>query len=81
MMEGLAGQMGQGQGAGSEMVQQVVQLLMQGVSPEELVQQGVPIEVIQEAIAMIQAQEQQEMAMQQPAHTEGGLAMTSGRGM
>lgn len=69
------------QAAGQDMqmmVQQVVQLLMEGVAPEELLQQGVPMEVIQEAIAIIQAQEQQAMTQQAPANTEAGLAMMAG---
>ena len=82
MEQGLAAQAaGMGQGAGPEMVQQVVQLLLEGVSPEELMQQGVPIEVIEEAIMMIQAQEQQQATMAQPAQTETGLAMSAARGM
>ena len=69
------------QAAGQDMqmmVQQVVQLLMEGVAPEDLLQQGVPMEVIQEAIAIIQAQEQQMATQQSPASTEAGLAMMAG---
>lgn len=69
------------QAAGQDMqmmVQQVVQLLMEGVAPEDLLQQGVPMEVIQEAIAIIQAQEQQMATQQSPASTESGLAMMAG---
>ena len=69
------------QAAGQDMqmmVQQVVQLLMEGVAPEELLQQGVPMEVIQEASAIIQAQEQQMATQQSPANTESGLAMMAG---
>lgn len=39
-----------------EMLQQVVQLLMQGASPQELLQMGVPQSVIDEAMAIISAQ-------------------------
>ena len=39
-----------------EMLQQVVQLLMQGASPAELLQMGVPQSVIDEAMAVISAQ-------------------------
>lgn len=55
---------------------QVVGLLMQGVNPEQLLQQGVPIELIQEAIQFIMAQEQQEQTVSQPANTNAGLAAT-----
>jgi hypothetical protein len=61
-------------------VQQVVQLLMQGADPEQLVQQGIPVEIIQQAIQMIMAQEQQAQQQQAPANTEQGLAMTAGAG-
>lgn len=35
-------------------IEQVINMLRQGMSPEELVQQGVPIELIKQAIAMVQ---------------------------
>lgn len=44
-----------------EMLQQVMQLLMNGVDPQELVKQGIPPEVIMQAIEMLE----QEMATQQ----------------
>jgi uncharacterized protein (DUF433 family) len=51
-------------------VEDVVNMLMQGVTPDELVQQGVPVELIEQAIAMMEAQ-----AMQQEAGMpQGGLA-------
>ena len=40
-----------------EMLQQVVQLLMQGASPDELLQMGVPQALIDEAMAIISAQQ------------------------
>jgi uncharacterized protein (DUF433 family) len=57
----------QGQGMGQpqvdpRMVEQVAAMLQSGVSPEELVQKGVPPEVIEAAIVML---EQQAMAQQQ----------------
>lgn len=58
-------------------VEQVIELLMQGVAPEELVQQGVPVELIEQAIQVIMAQEQQAQPVQ-PANTEQGLAMSVG---
>ena len=58
------------QGA-EDMIKQVIQLLMQGVSPEELIQKGVPAEVIQMAMEMIKQQEQQSAAPQVPAGQTG----------
>lgn len=69
-MEGLAQQMAQpaaDPGAGVT-VEQIIQLLMQGVDPEELVQQGISPELIMQAIQVIE----QQMAAQ--AAPEQGLA-------
>jgi len=58
---------------GMPTVEQIIELLMQGVDPEELVQQGVPPELIMEAIAIIE----QQMAGQQqqaPIDPNAGLA-------
>ena len=83
MEQGLAAQSaGQGMGMGGQgspeqMIQQVVQMLMEGVDPEQLVQQGVPIEVIQAAIEIIMAQEQQAQNNTSTPATQGGLAATS----
>ena len=46
-------------------IEQVIEMLMQGTSPEELAAQGVPIEVIQKAMAMV---------MNQQVPQQGGLA-------
>lgn len=46
-------------------IEQVIEMLMQGMSPEELAAQGVPIEVIQKAMAMV---------MNQQVPQQGGLA-------
>ena len=88
-MEGLAAQSAQqgqglgmgGQGNPDQMIQQVVQMLMQGANPEELLQQGVPMEIIQAAIEIIMAEQSQQEAAQAPAATPTGLAMTSAQGM
>lgn len=84
-MEGLAAQAGM-PGGQEEMVQQIVQLLMQGVDPEELVQQGVPVEAIKEAIQLIMAAQQQEQGVQPDSRQEmgepgEGLARASMGGM
>ena len=51
-------------------VQQIVQMLMQGAEPEELVQMGIPEEMVTQAIQTLM----QQMQAQQPAQQEGGLA-------
>lgn len=56
-------------------VDEVVQLLMEGVAPEELEQQGIPPELIMQAIQIIEQQmsQQEQQAPQQP-QMGGGLA-------
>ena len=67
--QGLAAQAGQDQ-AQAQMVQQVMEALMQGAKPEELIAQGVPASVIEMAIKMLREQQQQ-MA---PQPQDPGLA-------
>lgn len=67
-MVGLAGQ-GVPQGD-PQMIEQVKAMLLQGVTPQELIQQGVPQEVIEAAIAQLQSEQQ----VQQP---QQGLAGTT----
>ena len=76
-MEGLAQQMTQpaGNPTAGVSVEQVIQMLMQGVDPEELVRQGIAPELIMQAIQVI---EQQMAAQQAP---EQGLAAQSVAGM
>ncbi len=74
--QGLAaqGQMQGQQGPTTEqMVQKVAELLAQGVTPEQLLAKGVPQEIIDMAMQLLQQQGQQ---VQQPAQvmTEDGLA-------
>ena len=53
-------------------VEQVIQMLMQGANPEELVAQGIPTEMIQQAMQMLINQNQPQ---------QGGLAqMATARG-
>lgn len=78
-MEGLAQTMAQPaqpsmQGA-MPTVDQIVALLMQGIDPQKLVEQGIPSEMVMEAIALL---EQQMAAQQAP---EQGLAAQSAGGM
>ena len=64
----------QAMGAPSQVsMQQVVQMLMQGAEPEELVQMGIPEEMVTQAIQALM----QQMQAQQPAQQEGGLAAMS----
>lgn len=51
---GLAGQ-------GPAMVEQAVQMLMQGATPEQLLQAGIPAQVIEQAMAIVEQQMQQQM--------------------
>lgn len=83
-MDGLAQQMAQptqqmGPQANEQemmaMMEQIIELLMQGVDPEELVKQGVPPEIIIQAIQLI---EQQMAAQSQP---DQGLAAQSAGAM
>ena len=60
--QGLAAQAGQEQDQAMMAVQQIVELLMQGVTPEELLQQGVPQELVMKAIEIVKAQQGQQQA-------------------
>ena len=65
-------QMGGQQDQMMQMVQEVARMLANGATPEELMQQGVPPEVIQAAMEMLSAQTP---APQVPAE-QAGLANT-----
>lgn len=78
--DGLAFQSVQGQGQGpgqvsQDMINEIVQMLLSGVSPEELIQQGVPVEVVEEAmmIALAQAEGvgQPQMPVSAPIGNQG----------
>ena len=61
--QGLAGQsMGQQPQVDMEMVKKVAEMLMQGMTPEDLMAKGVPVEVIKAAMQIIQQQQQQQQA-------------------
>ena len=68
--QGLAAQAGQDQQQ-AQMVQQVMEMLLQGAKPEELITQGVPASVIEMAIKMLREQQQQQIA---PQPQDPGLA-------
>jgi len=79
-MEGLAQQMAAQpapQEAGMPTIEQLIQMLMQGVDPEKLVAQGIPPELIMQAIQVIE----QQMAAQQTPADQQGLASKSVMGM
>lgn len=57
-------------GGQDQILQQVVQALMQGTNPDDLLKQGVPKEIIMQAIQIIQ----QQMAQQQQGQQPQGLA-------
>lgn len=73
--QGLAGQGQQG----LALLQQVIKLLMNGVTPEELMQKGVQPEVIKAAIEQIQQQAPAQAQGQTPAGPVG-LAQQSVQG-
>jgi hypothetical protein len=70
-MQGLAQQMAgapaQQPQADMQMIEQIIQLLMDGVDPQELVQQGIPPEIIMQAIDILE----QQLAQQQPQMQQG----------
>jgi hypothetical protein len=71
-------------GLGQQMptVEEIAQLLMQGITPEELAEAGVPTQLIEQAIAlakqMAQAPQQQPQQQVEPAQ---GLAGKAAMGM
>ena len=77
MEQGLAAQMAGPQGQQMPTVEEVAQLLMQGVDPQKLVEMGVPPELIMEAISMIE-QQMGAQGQAQPAMTPQGQDMTMG---
>lgn len=62
-----------GPGMGMPTVQEVVALLMQGIDPQALIDQGVPPELIMEAIGIIE----QQMAAESAQAAPQGLASQS----
>ena len=75
-----AGQeMGQAPQTGGISVQEIVMMLKQGVTPEELAQNGVPVQLIEEALMMLQAEVEQGGPMQGAPDQQGlaGMYMDS----
>jgi len=81
-MQGLAQQMAgapaqsQQPQADMQMIEQIIQLLMDGVDPQELVQQGIPPEVIMQAIDILEQQLAQQGQAQQQPQMQQGLAQS-----
>ena len=81
--EGLAA-MSQGQPVGGEAqlqqdIEKIAQLLLQGIPPEELVAQGIPAELVEQAIQFLMATQGDQLGMsqnapEQPVIAQGGLA-------
>ena len=74
--QGLAQQGAQAQQ--QQMLDQVVQMLMQGMSPEELQSQGVPAQLIQMAMQIV---EQQQGQLQPQGQVPEGLAGMTQQGL
>lgn len=80
--QGLAGSMadsGAGMVSADEMqliLDEVVRLLSEGVSPEELIQMGVPPEIIEQAMAVLETPQSQPVS----APADGGLATSMMQG-
>jgi hypothetical protein len=72
-------------GVGQQMptVEELAQLLMQGITPEELAEAGVPTQLIEQAIALAKqmAQAPQQQQQQQPMGSTQGLAGKAAMGM
>lgn len=77
-MQGMAPQQPQG-GISQELLEQVIALLQQGITPEELMQQGVPPEVIAAAIDILMQEQGGDQPQPGPA-TEGGMEIAGGMG-
>ena len=72
-MEGLASSFAQK--PADEKVLEVIMLLKQGATPEELVQGGVPAALVEQAMMIIQTEQKK---AQQPQYEEAGLAAMLG---
>lgn len=62
-----------------QLLQKVIQALMQGAKPEDLVKSGVPPEIVQQAIQVIQ-QHQQQSQGQNPVQDQQQGAGLAGQG-
>lgn len=62
----------------SDPVMEVMMLLRQGATPEELIQGGVPAALVEQAMMIIQAEQRK---ARQPQEEEAGLAAMLGGGV
>lgn len=59
----------QGQGDLEDVLVQIIELLQQGVTAEELINQGVPAEIVQQAVDMMQQIESNESQMMEDSES------------
>lgn len=77
---GLAAQGGMQEQQGptqEQLVQKVAELLAQGITAEQLMEKGVPKEIIQMAMRLLQSQQGQQIPQAEPVQgvpSDGGLA-------
>ena len=73
---GLAAQGGMQGPTQEQIVMKVAELLAQGVTPEQLNAQGVPMDVIEMAMRLLQSQQGQQLPQAEPVQgvPDGGLA-------
>ena len=74
---GLAAQGGMQEPTQEQIVMKVAELLAQGVTPEQLNAQGVPMDVIEMAVQLLQSQQGQQLPQAEPVQgvpNDGGLA-------
>ena len=73
---GLAAQGGMQGPTQEQIVMKVAELLAQGVTPEQLNAQGVPMDVIEMAMQLLQSQQGQQLPQAEPVQgvPDGGLA-------
>ena len=64
-----------------QMLEQVVAMLMQGVSPQELLQQGVPQEILEIAIEIVQQEQGGDEMEEQQERPDQGMEVGAQRGM
>lgn len=81
---GLAAQMAESQqpsGQGPDVLQQIVELLAQGMRPEELVAKGVPQELVMQAVEILKMQNSGQPQEAIPDEMAGLAGMTVRGGM
>ncbi len=64
-----------------QMLEQVVAMLMQGMSPQELLQQGVPQEILEIAIEIVQQEQGGDQMEEQQERPDQGMEVGAQRGM